>query len=144
MTQIDFYTRVSDKLQTACVLCGKALARKMHVMVLTPDEATTERLDALLWSLPPIGFVPHVRARHRLADVTPVIVEHDVEALRGDDLLINLCTETPEAFSRYRRLAEIVGTAEADVLAGRQRYRFYRDRGYELRAHDLGQAPPGD
>jgi DNA polymerase-3 subunit chi len=144
MTQIDFYTRVPNKLQTTCVLCAKALARNMQVMILTPDPETTDRLDQLLWSSPPIAFVPHVRARHRLAAVTPVILDHEIEGVQRDELLINLCPEAPPVFSRFRRLIEIVGTDENDVVAGRQRYRFYRDRGYELRAHDLGRASGSD
>ena len=35
------------------------------------------------------------------------------------------------------KLAEIVGKDDADVLAGRERFRFYRERGYELRTHNL-------
>lgn len=140
MTQIDFYTRVTDRLQTACQLCAKALSHRLQVLVLTPDAATTERMDRLLWTTPAIGFIPHVRARHRLAPVTPVIVDHDPAGLTRDDLLLNLCPETPELFSRFQRVLEIVGTDEPDLSAGRDRYRFYRDRGYEIRSHDLGKA----
>ena len=139
MTQIDFYTHVSNKLETACLLCGKALAKNMRVMILTPDEATTERLDKLLWTYPATGFVPHVRARHPLAAVTPVIVDHDLDGVDRDELLLNLRLDTPQVFSRFHRLVEIVSTEEEDVVAGRNRYRFYRDRGYELRSHDIGQ-----
>jgi DNA polymerase IIIc chi subunit len=34
-------------------------------------------------------------------------------------------------------LAENVGAD--DAAAGRERYKFYRERGYELRAHDMRQ-----
>ena len=37
MTQVDFYTHVSNKLDTACLLCTKALAQNKRVMILTPD-----------------------------------------------------------------------------------------------------------
>jgi DNA polymerase-3 subunit chi len=138
MTQIDFYTHASNKLQTACTVCRKALAQGLRVMVLTPDEETTERMDRLLWTQPPTGFIPHVRARHRLAAATPVIVDHSLDGVDRDELLVNLRLDTLEVFSRFRRLVEIVGTDEDDAAAGRQRYRWYRDRGYELRTHDIG------
>jgi DNA polymerase-3 subunit chi len=52
-------------------------------------------------------------------------------------VLVNLHRDPPPFFSRFERLAEIVGTDEDSVAAGRARYRFYRERGYELRNHDL-------
>lgn len=140
MTQIDFYTHVSNKLQTACIICGKAMGRGMRVMILTPDEETTERVDRMLWTYPATGFIPHVRARHRLAARTPVIVDHDLASVERDELLLNLRLDTPEVFSRFQRLVEIVSTDEPDVAAGRTRFRWYRDRGYEVRAHDLSQS----
>jgi len=50
-------------------------------------------------------------------------------------VLVNLHAEPPPFFSRFERLAEIVGVD--DVPAGRERFRFYRERGYEMRTHDL-------
>jgi DNA polymerase III subunit chi len=143
MTRIDFYTKVADRLQTACTLCGKAVARQMRVLVLTPDAEATERMDRLLWTHPPVGFLPHVRAGHRLAGVTPIVVDHDPGTLERDDLLLNLRPDPPELFSRFQRLIEIVGQDEEDTRACRIRYRFYRDRGYEITLHDLGQTAPG-
>jgi DNA polymerase-3 subunit chi len=143
MTRIDFYTKVADRLQTACTLCGKAVARQMRVLVLTPDAEATERMDRLLWTHPPVGFLPHVRAGHRLAGVTPIVVDHDPGTLERDDLLLNLRPDPPELFSRFQRLIEIVGQDEEDTRAGRIRYRFYRDRGYEITLHDLGQTASG-
>lgn len=137
MTQIDFYTHVSNKLQTACLLCSKAIARSMRVMILTPDEDTTQKIDRLLWTYPATGFIPHVRARHKLAASTPVIVDHDLEGIDRDELLLNLRLDTPEVFSRFQRLVEIVSTDEPELSAARRRFRFYRDRGYEIRSHDL-------
>ena len=139
MTQVDFYTHVSNKLDTACLLCTKALAQNKRVMILTPDAATTERVDHALWAYKETTFIPHVRARHPLAAVTPIIVDHDLAGIEHDDVLLNLRFDTPDGFSRFQRLIEIVGTDKDDVVAARSRYRFYRDRGYELRTHDLSE-----
>ena len=35
------------------------------------------------------------------------------------------------------RLIEVIGTTAQDREAGRERWRFYRDRGYPLHTHDL-------
>ena len=56
-----------------------------------------------------------------------------------EEVLINLRNDLPSYFSRFRRVVEIV-TADADDRAqARDRYRFYRDRGYEITTHDLGK-----
>jgi len=138
MTEVLFYTNTDDKLQTACTLTLKALARDMRVMLLTPDSAVTERLSKLMWSVPATGFLPHCRSADRLAPVTPVIVDHIAEPLAHAQVLMNLCDQTPAFFSRFQRLVEIVGTEDADREAARVRFRFYRDRGYEIRTHQLG------
>ena len=139
MTEVLFYTNAPDKLQTACVLTTKALARKMRVMLYTADASATERLGRMLWTVPATGFLPHCRSEHALSGVTPVIVDHASERLVHDQVLINLRDETPAFFSRFQRLVEIVGPEQADREAARERYRFYRDRGYEIRTHSLGE-----
>jgi DNA polymerase-3 subunit chi len=135
MTQIDFYTHVNHKLATACHLVAKAFARGARVMVLAASERESEELDRLLWSTPPIGFVPHCSPRDRLAALTPVLIDHTEERLLHDELLINLRSECPASFSRFQHLIEIVSLDPADVAAGRSRWRFYRDRGYQIASH---------
>ena len=138
MTEVLFYTHVEDKLQTACALSAKALARGMRVLLFTRDARMTDKLSRILWSTPSTGFVPHCRREHKLAPVTPVIVDHLAEPLIHDQVLINLCDGTPLFFSRFQRLAEIVSTDAGDREAARSRFRFYRDRGYDIVTHQLG------
>lgn len=137
MTQIDFYTHAADKYQTACVLCAKALAQGLRVLIYPADAATADKLDDLLWRAPPTGFLPHCRAGHALAMVTPIIIDPAPASFAHHEVLLNLHPEWPPFFSRFQRLVEIVGTEEDDRQAARQRFRFYRDRGYEIRSHDL-------
>ena len=139
MTQIDFYIHVEDKLQTLCTLATRALAKNVRMMVLTPDAGATERVDRMLWTQPAIGFLPHCRLDDRLAAATPIIVDHRADPVVHEQVLVNLCEECPPVFSRFERVIEIVSLDEKDREAARNRYRFYRDRGYELRTHDLSQ-----
>ena len=139
MTQIDFYIQVDNRVQTVCMLAAKAMSRGVRMMILTADGEETERVDRMLWINPPIGFLPHCRARHRLASVTPIILDHVAEPVVHEQLLVNLRDETPPHFSRFERLMEIVTRDEADRERARARFRFYRERGYEIRTHDLGQ-----
>lgn len=139
MTQIDFYTHVEDKLRTACALAGKAYARGLKVTVYCADDETAHRFDRMLWTTPAIGFVPHCGPDDPAAAETPVIVDSRGERLLHDEVLLNLRAEWPSFFSRFQRLIEIVGRDEEDRALARDRFRFYRERGYDIRTHDLGK-----
>jgi DNA polymerase III subunit chi len=139
MTQIDFYTHVEDKLKTAGVLAGKAYGRGLKVTVFCPDAETAQRFDRLLWTTPPTGFVPHCAPEDPLAAETPVIVDSRGDRLLHDEVLINLRAEWPPFFGRFQRLVEIASLEDGDRAAARDRFRFYRDRGYEIRSHDLSK-----
>jgi len=143
MTQIDFYTQVDDKLQTACRLTAKARSRGMRVTLFCPDRDTAARLDRMLWSVPATGFMPHCRPDDPLAKVTPVLIDSTGDNPQHDEVLINLHSQWPACFSRFQRLAEIVSNAEADRAEARARFKFYRDRGYEIRTHDLSGPQAG-
>jgi DNA polymerase-3 subunit chi len=140
MTQIDFYIQAESRLQVACTLAAKALSRGVRMMILTADGEATEQVDRLLWTSPPIGFLPHCRAQHRLAAVTPIILDHVAEPVVHEHILVNLRDEAPPHFSRFERLMEIVTREESDRERARARFRFYRERGYEIRTHDLSQS----
>ncbi len=138
MTTIDFYTHVGDRLDVAARLVHKALAQHGSVRVLTADDRLTATLDLMLWQTPATGFVPHCRLASPLAGQTPVLVDHVLEHQGPAAVLINLHASPPPFFSRFERLVEIVGDDDEGVAAGRSRWRFYKERGYELRLHDLG------
>jgi len=137
VTRVDFYAGSSDPGRTVFSLALKAVRAGHRVWVLTRDPAHTAETDARLWADPPGGFLPHCAADHTLAARTPVVVGHDPAAVPHEDILINLRDDTPPCFSRFNRLLEVVGTESASVQAARERYKFYRDRGYPLQHHNL-------
>ncbi len=137
MTRIDFYVNVEERTRTACHLAARALEQQARLFVLTRDEAHTAQVDRMMWCQPQLSFVPHVQASHALAARTPVIVDHRHDPLPHDDVLVNLTDEPPPWFSRFSRLIEIVSTDDADRARARSRWRFYRERGYELNTVDV-------
>jgi len=137
MTEIDFYSGGGDRLSVACRLIAKAVKKRYKVMIYTPDLGVIEQIDTLLWTVSSTDFIPHCRADDKLAHVTPIILGHKSAKLPHDEVLLNLDIENPDFFSRFRRLIEIAGTQEKEVDAARKRYRFYQDRGYEIRHHRL-------
>lgn len=139
MTRIDFYHDVDDKLQFACRLAAKAVEQKLRVVVYAPDGVVAKKIDQLLWTWQATGFLPHCHARDPLAPETPVVVADDDSRLPHDEVLLNLHHEQPGFFGRFQRLIEIVASDDADRGPARERFRFYRDRGYEIHRHDMGK-----
>jgi len=136
VTRIDFYRYAEDKHLYACRLAAKA-CRSTRVVVYSPDAAALERFDRMLWTHPQTGFVPHCDARSPLAGQTPVVLASSGEGLPHHEVLLNLADEWPPFFATFDRLLEIVGSDEADREKSRTRYRFYKDRGYDIRVNDI-------
>jgi DNA polymerase-3 subunit chi len=139
VTEITFYTYAENPLDIARRVAAKAHGQGRQVMIYTPDATTADAIDRLLWTTPPLSFVPHCRDSDPLAGETPVLIGTDADALSSADVMINLHTGQPPAFARFERLVEIVGLDDAGVEQGRDRYRFYKTRGYALKTHDLRQ-----
>ncbi len=139
MTKVDFYTGVNDRLQTACVLSHKALQNGLRVLLHTPDDATAQMLDEMLWQHPPAAFIPHCRSDAAEAATMPVIIAHHSGPFPHSELLISLHTSCLPFFSRFERVIEIVGLDAEDARLGRERYSFYRERGFEMRHFDLSK-----
>ena len=141
MTKIDFYTGSEDKLRTACQLSHKAMQSGVRVALSTPDAATADALDKLLWQFPSTAFIPHCRSDAEEAAQCPVVLNSGNDRFPHYDLLISLHDECASFFSRFERVIEIVGQDAEDSRLGRERFKFYRDRGYELSHIDLSKAP---
>lgn len=144
MTRVDFYIlqgMAPDQLQRlACRLVDKAWQRGMKSWVNVPDNEAMTQLDQLLWTFRDISFLPHAccsstgASPQRLAAVIGCNDEPGVDI----PVLINLHPEVPAFFSRFDRVAELVDNDPERREAGRERFRFYRDRGYPVETHNLG------
>lgn len=137
MTQIFFYHNAANRIAAAAALIGKAFLQKKAVLIYAPDADVAGALDRHLWMYPPTGFVPHVRSNSPLAGETPVLIADNLETLPQNERLFNLSAEIPPGFSRFTSLIEVVGQQDDERLAGRERAKFYKDRGYEIKYFDL-------
>ncbi len=139
MTQIFFYHNAAERIAAAAALIGKAYLQKKSLLVYAPDAEVAGLLDRHLWMHPPSAFVPHVRSDSPLAAETPVLLADKLDALPQNERLFNLSAEIPPGFARFTSVIEVVGQHEAERLAGRERVRFYKDRGYEIKYIDLAE-----
>jgi DNA polymerase-3 subunit chi len=133
MTRIDFHSNVADKIAYACRLVRKARAANCRAVIVGSDQEQLAALDTALWTFSEQDFLPHVMADDALAAQTPIILAtNDAPEFPHHEVLINLTAETPAHFARFERMLEIVSAGTDDKAAGRERYRFYQQRGYPL------------
>lgn len=140
MTHVDFHFNTPDKLDYACRLVRKIFNSGRRIVVWSGDSTTLEQFDERLWHFSATDFIPHVACDDPLAPVTPVLLASADAQPAHHDVMVNLGSGTPPLFGRFDRLVELVGTDEADRVAARERWRFYRDRGYPMTTHDLSDA----
>jgi len=142
MTRIDFYIIEKGSEQATetfiCRLTEKAWSQNNAVYIHTEDEQHATKYDELLWTFTESSFVPHQINPANIDDKT-VLIGHDTNAdiSSHHDVLINLHHEAPSFFSQFERVAEIITTDESSKIKGRERYQFYRDRGYALETHKM-------
>ncbi|HUW39347.1 MAG TPA: DNA polymerase III subunit chi [Rhodocyclaceae bacterium] len=141
MTKIFFYHGARDRLQAAAAWLAQAYARRQAVLVYAPDAAVADRLDRLLWTTPATAFLPHCRADAPLAGETPLLIAASLDTLPQEERLLNLSDEVPPGFSRFSEVVEIVSDNGEDRLPARTRFKFYRDRGYDLESEKFAQEP---
>jgi DNA polymerase-3 subunit chi len=148
--RVDFYVLGSSepaaRLRFACRLVEKAWLRRHRVRVQLEPGGELETFDELLWTLGDRSFVPH----HRLGQgepvpapaPPPVVIADGEGADPGDgDLVVNLAGGLPPGIERWERIAEIVDADEARRRLGRERFRQYRERGWEPQTHDMKDQP---
>lgn len=133
MTKINFYTGVDDKLRAACLLCHKAMQSGQRVLLHTPNKVIAETMDKLLWQYPVTAFMPHCHNNNTTASEIPIVIDHHGENFPHHEVLISLHTQCLPFFSRFERVFEIVSQDTEDIRLGRERFSYYRDRGYEMR-----------
>jgi DNA polymerase-3 subunit chi len=151
MTRIDFYSLEEgsrgDRFLLTCRLAERIyrsvspsgdledqLPPRIHIRVTDPGQA--EHLDRLLWTYDDQSFLPHARLGQGDPELTPILI--GPEPLTGPELvLINLDPDVPPWFARFVRLCEPLDLDPAVTAAGRERYRYYRDRGYPLHHHKI-------
>jgi DNA polymerase-3 subunit chi len=129
MTNIQFYILASDKLEDRWHYIQRLVAQSLqrgksvHIHTACPRDTRTliERLE---------------NSTNNATDEL-VFVDHKGEPEADREVLINLSQEVPYFFSSFETTIEVIHD-EPDVKAvGRERYRYYQERGYPLRHQEI-------
>ena len=141
MTRVDFYISDDARSQArellACRVTDKAWQQQSPVYIHTGSAEQSELVDQLLWTFRDQSFIPHRRISAPQAQRCSILVGHDEPPEQQNSLLINLSDDVPMFFSRFERVIEIVHEQDEAKQRGRERYRFYKDRGYALTTHNI-------
>lgn len=141
--RIDFHFNVEHRLQYACRVVRRARAADCRVLLFSRDADRLARLDTALWTFSALDFVPHVAADSPLAGRTPVLLASSLAGAGAGapcPVLVNLDDEVPPELpslrGRFERLIEIVSRDDDDRRRARERFRLYRDAGFDPQSHD--------
>jgi DNA polymerase-3 subunit chi len=154
MARIDFHSNVSDKLEYACRLTRKIWSvtptgEPVRNIVVVGEKMDLKKLDELLWTFSATDFLPHCFVEDETAIDTPILLADHCSSpalsqLPHADVLIHLGmrmpSDVPALLARFPRIVEVVTTNEAERLAGRERYKAYRDLGHDLHNFDQSKA----
>ncbi len=141
MQRVDFYI-LSDHSPVerfVCQLAGKVIQSGSKLFINTEDSTHAAKLDDLLWTFQDISFIPHQLLDSQNSADTPILIGANNSEIppSGFDVLLNLATELPMSHKHFQRILEIVGGDTDRIQAARNRYRAYRDSGFELYDHKI-------
>lgn len=141
MPRADFYLIAkprfaSEPLRLVCELARKANDAGMQTLVLTRDLAQAEALDDLLWSFDPDAFIPHqIAGSDEDEEEAMVLIATPGQPAAQRPLVINL--RDAAWLEPCQRVLEVVPADPAAREPLRERWRQYKDAGYDLSKHDM-------
>ena len=144
MPKIDFYVLKDESAtagyQFACKLIEKAYTLQHLLDVLTPDQASSQIIDDLLWTFKQGSFIPHETYTGGSIN-SPILIGCNFQsrnpAPAENSVLVNLSNQVPDYFSHYQRITEIVCGDADNRQSARGRFQFYRDKGFQPKSHPI-------
>ena len=144
MSRVDFYILPDHKLQSmqlfACKLTEKAWQQGHKILIHTDSAEHSHALDDMLWTFKEGSFIPHAILGESIDDDQPILISHQDLTCDNIQLMINLSSQPASSDSNYTRIAEIVNQDPQRKLSGREHYKVYREKGYEMHHHEMSHS----
>lgn len=135
MTKIDFFSNAPNRLDYVVRLLNKVRAAQQTAVVYG-EASTLNALSDALWQSR--GFVAHdFETIDETFSASITLISAALDNFPHHDVLINLSDETPSFFASFNRLIEVVPNDDKPKQAARDRWGFYKSRGYPLTHHDI-------
>lgn len=139
VSRVDFYVLPSglSAERFACAMAAKARRKGLQIYVHTASKPDALNLDDLLWTFKDISFLPHRLHDAGEDDGSSVTVGWDGRLPEPAQVLINLTRGIPEFAASFERIIEAVVPETPLREQARERYRRYRELGFELHSHEI-------
>ncbi len=144
MPAIDFYIfsegNANTRLQLACRLIEKAYKNRHRVYIHAENQPEAHQLDELLWTYREDSFIPHNLYGEGPEPAPPIQIGFDAQPEKHRDILINLSSNIPTFYHQFNRVLELVPNDAALQESARNRFRQYRQQGFEIKTHKMSTA----
>ena len=118
----------------------KIVSAKQPLVIRCKDQSHCEEVSYSIQNFSKKDFLPCAQFSDKSALLFPIILSTVSEIpLWADDIivLLNLDSKIEMTFSSYCRVIEIVDQTELNRQKGRERYKYYKERGYEIFGHRI-------
>ncbi|MDO4430303.1 MAG: DNA polymerase III subunit chi [Lonepinella koalarum] len=124
---------LSEQEQLACDLAADAWRLGKKVLIACETEEQALRLDEALWQREPEQFVPHNLSGEITQYATPIEISWAGKRnAQRRDVLISLQRQIPDFIASFNQVIDFVPTDEAEKAIARERYKQYRQMGWQL------------
>ena len=136
MTKIDFKkfgNSESEILNYLFFAIKNSYFKGNHILCLTPSEKFSSNLSNALWTYEPQTFIPHCVGK---SDAV-ISITHLQEPNHHSQILFNYQQETPDWFSRFDQVIEIIASDKDSIKTKQNMYSYLKRLGYSLSFEDL-------
>ncbi len=145
LTRIDFYYDVKDTFLFASRITRKlyydnVVTHEHPLVIRCKNQPQCDEFTESVHHFSERDFIPLVNFSDKNAKFSPIILLTQSEIpFWADDIvvLLNLDAKIEMTFSSYSRVIEIVDQSEVNRQKGREKYKFYKERGYEVFNHKV-------
>lgn len=124
-----------DPLLLVCELAKRAFASEQPTLILVRTQDQAEALDEKLWAFDDDAFIPHQIAGDDDDTITAVLIVPPGTTTPDRPLVINLRDECAPGL--FERVLEVVPADESERSGSRERWKTYRQAGFEVAKHDM-------
>ncbi len=142
MTEVRFYhLQRQSQQQVLPMLLSKAVERGHRIILKCQDAGQVEQMNDFLWAYDPNSFLPHGSRKNGHAEKQPIWITDTDENPNKADVLI-LCQGAASGIQGdFELCCEMLnGLDEGAVTAARQRWKQYKDQGFDVTYWQQGEA----
>jgi len=140
MIKVDFYLlnteNFNQSISILCRLVEKAYQKNHRLYINTDDKAIADEINNKLWTFRENNFIPH-SLYHESDSNCPIAIGYQLTPENFDDVLINLTTDIPDYYDKFKRVIEFVYNDTKFKEHSRQRFQLYRKNGCVMNTHKV-------